>query len=59
MRRSIKALFNFEPPATELDTRDGPVQFVIGGPLPAHGGRCQSSRTALSNDQVRRISITS
>jgi len=28
MCRSIKTLFNFEPPATELEIRDAPLQFV-------------------------------
>ncbi len=28
MCRSIKVLFNFEPPATELEVRDASLQFV-------------------------------
>ena len=28
MRRNIKTLFNFEPPATELEIRDASLQFV-------------------------------
>jgi hypothetical protein len=28
MCRNIKTLFNFEPPATELEIRDGSLQFV-------------------------------
>ena len=28
MCRNIKALFNFEPPATELEVRDASLQFV-------------------------------
>ena len=28
MCRSIKTLFNFEPPATELEIRDAALQFV-------------------------------
>ena len=28
MCRNIKTLFNFEPPATELDIRDASLQFV-------------------------------
>ena len=28
MRRSIKTLFNFEPPASELEIRDASLQFV-------------------------------
>ncbi len=28
MYRSIKTLFNFEPPATELEIRDASLQFV-------------------------------
>lgn len=28
MCRSIKTLFNFEPPATELEIRDASLQFV-------------------------------
>jgi hypothetical protein len=28
MCRSIKTLFNFEPPATELEVRDASLQFV-------------------------------
>jgi hypothetical protein len=28
MRRSIKTLFNFDPPATELEIRDASLQFV-------------------------------
>ena len=28
MCRNIKALFNFEPPATELEIRDASLQFV-------------------------------
>jgi len=28
MCRNIKTLFNFEPPATELEIRDASVQFV-------------------------------
>ena len=28
MCRNIKALFNFEPPATELEIRDAALQFV-------------------------------
>ncbi len=28
MCRNIRTLFNFEPPATELEIRDGSLQFV-------------------------------
>ena len=38
MCRSIKTLFNFEPPATELEIRDASLQFVrklSGFPMPS------------------------
>jgi hypothetical protein len=39
MCRNIKTLFNFEPPATELEIRDASLQFVrklSGFPVPSH-----------------------
>ena len=39
MCRSIKTLFNFEPPATELEVRDASLQFVrklSGFSVPSH-----------------------
>jgi hypothetical protein len=39
MCRSIKTLFNFEPPATELEIRDASLQFVrklSGFSVPSH-----------------------
>ena len=50
MCRNIKTLFNFEPPATELEIRDASLQFVRklsgfnGRPRPTSGVRARGGR---------------
>ena len=47
MCRNIKTLFNFEPPATELEIRDASLQFVrklSGFNLPAQGNAAAFER---------------
>ena len=42
MCRTIKTLFNFEPPATELEIRDASLQFVrklSGFNVPSHANQ--------------------
>ena len=42
MCRNIRTLFNFEPPATELEIRDASLQFVrklSGFNVPSHANR--------------------
>jgi len=42
MCRNIKTLFNFEPPATELEVRDASLQFVrklSGFNVPSHANK--------------------
>lgn len=47
MCRSIKTLFNFEPPATELEIRDAALQFVrklSGFSVPSRGNEAAFER---------------
>lgn len=47
MCRSIKTLFNFEPPATELEIRDASLQFVrklSGFAVPSRGNEAAFDR---------------
>lgn len=47
MCRNIKTLFNFEPPATELEIRDASLQFVrklSGFNLPSQANRAAFDR---------------
>ena len=47
MCRSIKTLFNFEPPATELEIRDAALQFVrklSGFAVPSRGNEAAFDR---------------
>ena len=62
MCRNIKTLFNFEPPATELEIRDASLQFVrkLSGlrvPSRANEAAFQRAleRTAKLGDQERRL----
>lgn len=50
MCRSIKTLFNFEPPATKLEIRDASLQFVrksSGFSVPSRANEAAFDRAAL------------
>jgi hypothetical protein len=54
MCRNIKTLFNFEPPATELEIRDASLQFVrkISGftvPSTANGAAFEKAVEEIAN----------
>lgn len=54
MCRNIKTLFNFEPPATELEIRDASLQFVrklSGFTIPS------KANTAAFNQAVEQVAI--
>ena len=51
MCRNIKTLFNFEPPATELEIRDASLQFVRK--LSGFNVPSQANREAFDRVQVR------
>jgi hypothetical protein len=58
MCRNIKTLFNFEPPATELEIRDASLQFVrklSGFNVPAKGNAEAFDRAV---DQVAAVART-
>lgn len=65
MCRSIKTLFNFEPPATELEIRDASLQFVrklSGFNVPSKGNEAAFERAveevAASARQLIRSLVT-
>jgi hypothetical protein len=58
MCRNIKTLFNFEPPATELEIRDASLQFVrklSGFNVPAKGNAEAFDRAV---DQIAAVART-
>lgn len=62
MCRSIKTLFNFEPPATELEIRDASLQFVrklSGFTVPSRANQEAFDRAVLDVAAVARQLIGS
>lgn len=56
MRRNIKTLFNFEPPATELEIRDASLQFVrklSGFNVPSKANEAAFERAVDVGDTLR------
>lgn len=57
MCRNIKTLFNFEPPATELEIRDASLQFVrklSGFTLPSKANEAAFDRAVADIAQIAR-----
>lgn len=57
MCRNIKTLFNFEPPATELEIRDAALQFVrklSGFSVPSHANEAAFERAVAEVAQSAR-----
>ena len=57
MCRNIKTLFNFEPPATELEIRDAALQFVrklSGFNLPSKANEAAFERAVIDVAHVAR-----
>lgn len=62
MCRNIKTLFNFEPPATELEIRDASLQFVrklSGFNVPSKANEAAFERAALEVAASARTLIAS
>lgn len=62
MCRSIKTLFNFEPPATELEVRDAALQFVrklSGFNIPSKANEVAFERAVEDVARVARTLIES
>lgn len=62
MCRSIKTLFNFEPPATELEIRDASLQFVrklSGFNVPSKANQAAFDRAVEDISAVARSLIDS
>lgn len=61
MCRNIKTLFNFEPPATELEIRDASLQFVrklSGFNVPSKANEAAFDRAVLEVAATARALIT-
>ena len=62
MCRNIKTLFNFEPPATELEIRDASLQFVrklSGFQVPSRANQAAFERAAQEVAAAARLLIGS
>lgn len=62
MCRNIKTLFNFEPPATELEIRDASLQFVrklSGFNVPSQANQAVFDRAVEEVAQSARVLIAS
>ena len=62
MCRNIKTLFNFEPPATELEIRDASLQFVrklSGFNLPSKANEAAFDRAVEEVTAAARVLVTS
>jgi hypothetical protein len=62
MCRSIKTLFNFEPPATELEIRDASLQFVrklSGFSVPSKANQAVFDRAVEDVAAAARTLVTS
>jgi len=62
MCRNIKTLFNFEPPATELEIRDASLQFVrklSGFTVPSKANEAAFDRAVEEVAQAARVLIRS
>ena len=62
MCRNIKTLFNFEPPATELEIRDASLQFVrklSGFSLPSNANAAAFDRAVQDVAAAARVLIES
>ncbi len=62
MCRNIKTLFNFEPPATELEIRDASLQFVrklSGFTRPSQANEVAFDRAVEEVAQAARVLISS
>ena len=62
MCRNIKTLFNFEPPATELEIRDASLQFVrklSGFTVPSKANQASFDRSVEDVAQAARTLIGS
>ena len=62
MCRNIKTLFNFEPPATELEIRDASLQFVrklSGFALPSQANAAAFERAVQEVAESARVLIQS
>ncbi|MEO7852896.1 MAG: DUF2277 domain-containing protein [Rubrivivax sp.] len=62
MCRNIKTLFNFEPPATELEIRDASLQFVrklSGFNVPSKANQAAFDRAVLEVAAVTRTLMQS
>jgi hypothetical protein len=62
MCRSIKTLFNFEPPATELEIRDAALQFVrklSGFNVPSKANEAAFDQAVQDVAQAARVLIDS
>lgn len=62
MCRNIKTLFNFEPPATELEIRDAALQFVrklSGFNVPSKTNEAAFDRAVQDVAQAARVLIES
>ena len=62
MCRNIKTLFNFEPPATELEIRDAALQFVrklSGFNVPSRANDAAFERAVEDVAAAARVLITS
>jgi hypothetical protein len=62
MCRNIKTLFNFEPPATELEIRDASLQFVrklSGFNVPSKANEAAFERAVEEIAQSARVLIQS
>jgi hypothetical protein len=60
MCRNIKTLFNFEPPATELEIRDASLQFVrklSGFNLPSRANQAAFDRAVEDVAKAARLLI--
>ena len=62
MCRNIKTLFNFEPPATELEIRDASLQFVrklSGFSVPSKANEAAFDRAVEEVAEAARVLIRS
>lgn len=62
MCRNIKTLFNFEPPATELEIRDASLQFVrklSGFPVPSRANEAAFEQAVEDIAAAARALMTS
>lgn len=62
MCRNIRTLFNFEPPATELEIRDAALQFVrklSGFSVPSKANEAAFNRAVEEVAQSARVLIAS